>query len=175
MTERKKPDLAAIKLMILDVDGVLTDGTITINADGSESKRFSVLDGHGIRMWHRAGLRTAIISGRQTKATSIRAAQLEITHVFQGCHQKLPALEKLLVQTGVSAGEVVYIGDDVLDIPIMRRVGFAVAVANAVDELKGCCHYITSSSGGGGAVREVVEYILKNTGRWNDLMQRYLV
>lgn len=175
MTERKKPDLAAMKLMVLDVDGVLTDGTITINADGSESKRFSVLDGHGIRMWHRAGLRTAIISGRRSKATDIRAAQLEITHVFQDCHDKLPVIEKLLAQTGVSLGEVVYIGDDILDIPIMRRVGFAVAAANAVDELKGCCHYITSSPGGGGAVREVIEYILKNTGRWNDLMQRYLV
>ena len=175
MTERKKPDLAAIKLMILDVDGVLTDGTVIINADGSESKRFSLLDGHGIRMWHRAALQTAIISGRQSEATSIRAAQLEITHVFQGCHQKLPAFEKLLALTGASPGEVVYIGDDVLDIPIMRRVGFAVAASGAVDELKSCCHYITSSPGGGGAVREVIEYILKNTGRWNDLMQRYLV
>ena len=171
----KKSSLADVELLVLDVDGVLTDGTLIINTDGSESKFFNSLDGHGIRMWHRAGLLTAIISGRRSEATGIRAAQLEITHVFQGCHDKLPAFEKLLGRTGLSASEAVYIGDDVLDIPIMRRVGFAVAAANAVDELKGCCHYITSSPGGGGAVREVVEYILKNTGRWNDLMQRYLV
>lgn len=175
MTERKKPDLAAIKLMILDVDGVLTDGTIIINSDGSESKRFNLLDGHGIRMWHRAGLQTAIISGREAKATGIRAEQLEITHVFQACHKKLPAFEKLLEKTGLSANEVAYIGDDVLDIPILRRVGFAIAVANAVDEAKSCCHYITSRPGGDGAVREVIEYILKNTNRWNELMQQYMV
>ena len=175
MTERKKPDLAAIKMMILDVDGVLTDGTIIINADGSESKRFNLLDGHGIRMWHRAGLQTAIISGRETEATTIRAEQMSITHIFQGCQKKLPAFEKLLAQSRLSTDEVAYIGDDVLDIPIMRRVGFAVAVANAVDEAKSCCHYVTSLAGGNGAVREVIEYILKNTNRWSDLMGRYLV
>lgn len=175
MTEIKKPDLAAIKLMILDVDGVLTDGTIIINADGSESKRFSLLDGHGIRMWHRAGMQTAIISGRETEATRIRAEQLKINHVFQGCQKKLPTFEKLLAQSKLSADEVAYIGDDLLDIPIMRRAGFAVAVENAVDEVKNCCHYVTSLAGGNGAVREVIEYILKNTNRWNDLMGRYLV
>lgn len=175
MTDRKKTDLAAIKLMILDVDGVLTDGTIIIGADGSESKRFNLLDGHGIRMWHRAGLQTAIISGRQTQATETRAAQLQINYVFQNCHKKLPPFEELLAETGLSADKVAYIGDDLLDIPIARRVGFAVAVANAVDELKSCCHYVTSRPGGTGAVREVVEYILKNTDRWNKLMERYLV
>ena len=95
--------------------------------------------------------------------------------MFQGCKKKLPAFEQLLIDANLSAQNVAYVGDDVLDIPIMRRVGFAVAVANAVDEAKSCCHYVTSLPGGSGAVREVIEYILKNTDRWSDLMGRYLI
>ncbi|OHB56989.1 MAG: hypothetical protein A2Y07_11540 [Planctomycetes bacterium GWF2_50_10] len=167
--------LEKIKLLILDVDGVLTDGGIIINADGSESKIFSVLDGHGIRMWHRAGFQSAIISGRTTEATAHRAKQLEITYVYQQCIDKLPTFEQLLNQTGITADEVAYIGDDIMDIPIIRRVGFGVAVANAVSECKSAAHYVTTNTGGRGAVRETVEYILKNTGRWDELMKRYLV
>lgn len=175
MTEHKNPDLAAIKLLVMDVDGVLTDGTITIYADGSESKRFHLVDGHGIKMWHRAGLQTAFLSARPSEATRIRAEQLNINYVFQGCKEKLPAFEQLLIDANLSAQNVAYVGDDVLDIPVATRVGFAVAVKNAVDELKTSAHYVTSCCGGQGAVREVIEYILKNTGRWDQLMQRYLV
>lgn len=175
MQKKTAPKLEEIRLLAMDVDGVLTDGRITINADGSESKGFNVLDGHGIRMWHRAGLETALISSRSAAATTYRAEQLEIKYTLQDCHEKLPAFEQLLRQTGVSASQVAYIGDDLVDLPIMVRVGFAVAVANAVPELKQQADYVTLRQGGSGAVREVVEYILKATGRWQELLQRYLV
>ena len=171
-----KPELDNIELLVMDVDGVLTDGGVIISADGSESKRFNVLDGHGIRMWHRAGLKTAIMSGRTTEATQYRAEQLEITYIYQGCTQKVPAFEKLLEESGLSAERVAYIGDDVLDLPVMKRAGFAVAVSNAVDEVKQQAHYVTKLGGGCGAVREVIEYILKKKkgGDWTKLMEKYL-
>jgi len=173
MSEKQKPNLEDIKLLVIDVDGVLTDGKIQIAADGSETKQFSVLDGFGIRVWHRAGFATAIISGRYSQATIHRAHQLEIKYILQDCRQKLPHFEKLLEETGFSVGQVAYIGDDLIDLPIVLRAGFAVAVANAVDELKHHAHYITNRTGGCGAVREVIEHILKSTGKWQQLTQRY--
>ncbi len=175
MNRNKKPDLSSIKLLILDVDGVLTDGTIVINADGSESKVFDVHDGHGIKMWSRAGLIVAIISGRQSCATEHRAAQLGIEHVMQDQKKKLPAFEQLLDKTGLTAEQVAYIGDDLMDLPLVKRAELGVAVANAVAELKDVADYVTGAPGGRGAVREVIEYILKNTGRWNELVERYTV
>ena len=168
------PNLADIKLLVMDVDGVLTDGSIIVNSDGSETKSFSVLDGHGIRLWHRAGLKTALISGRLSEPTARRAQWLEIEHVFEDCHDKLPVLKDLLDKLGLSPRNVAYIGDDLPDLPVMRFAGFAAAVANAVDEVRQCAHYIASRPGGSGAVREVIEYILKTTGRWQELMKRYL-
>ena len=159
----------------MDIDGVLTDGTITVYSDGSESKTFSLLDGHGIKMWKRAGLKTALISGRESAATKKRANEMEIDFIYQPCERKLAGFEKLLADCHLEPKNIAYIGDDVLDIPIIKRVGFGIAVANAVDELKSCAHYITSRTGGDGAVREVIEYILKNTGQWTGLMERYLV
>jgi 3-deoxy-D-manno-octulosonate 8-phosphate phosphatase (KDO 8-P phosphatase) len=170
-----KTDLGSIKMLVMDVDGVLTDGTIILDADGRESKRFCLLDGHGIRMWHRAGLESAIISGRESVATSVRAEQLSVKHVIQGQKKKLPAYEALLKETGLEARQTVYIGDDLLDIPLVKRAGLGVAVANAVEELKEASDMVTGRAGGEGAVREVIEYILKNTGRWTELMERYLV
>ena len=167
-------DLADIQLLALDVDGVLTDGTLIISSDGSESKFFNALDGHGLRMWQRAGLKVALISGRQSPPTQLRAEQLGIEHVFQDCHFKLPVIEKLLEQIDLAPDKVAYIGDDLPDLPVMRYVGFAVAVANAVDEVKRHADYVTARPGGGGAVREVIEYILKGTDKWPKLMQRYL-
>ncbi len=169
----QEPNLADIKLLVMDVDGVLTDGGVIIHPDGSESKVFNVLDGHGIRMWHRAGLKTAIMSGRTAEATKLRAGQLEIAYVYQECTEKVPAFERLLKESDLSANEVAYIGDDVLDLPVMRRAGFAVAVNNATEDVKQHAHYVTSRSGGRGAVREMIEYILKKTGRWTELMERY--
>jgi 3-deoxy-D-manno-octulosonate 8-phosphate phosphatase (KDO 8-P phosphatase) len=170
----KDADLQKISLLALDVDGVLTDGTLIINADGSESKFFNSLDGHGIRMWRRAGLKVALISGRTSVPTERRAEQLQIEYVFQECHYKLPVIEKLSGQLGLSPANIAYIGDDLTDMPVMRYAGFGAAVANAVDEVKACADYVTSRAGGSGAVREVIEYILKNSGRWQELMKRYL-
>ncbi|MGA2915039.1 MAG: HAD hydrolase family protein [Sedimentisphaerales bacterium] len=175
MTEIKKTDLQQIKLLAMDVDGVLTDGNCLIGPDGMELKSFSLLDGHGIKMWHRAGLKTAIISGRESAATTQRAEEMEINFVYQPFPQKLNCFDRLLADSGLEPKNIAYIGDDVLDIPLIRRAGFAIAVANAVDEVKHYAHYITSRPGGSGAVREVIEYILKNTGKWTDLMERYLV
>ena len=174
MTEKLKANFADIQLLAMDVDGVLTDGTLIINADGSESKFFSALDGHGIRMWQRAGLKVALISGRASEPTKRRAEQLQIEHVFEDCHNKLPVFEEFLAQLGLAPENVAYIGDDLTDLPVIRYVGFGVAVANAVDEVKRHADYVTARAGGSGAVREVIEHILKNTGRWQELLKRYL-
>jgi len=167
-------NLADIEMLVMDVDGVLTDGTLIINGDGSESKSFNSMDGHGIRMWQRAGLKVALISGRASEPTQRRAEQLQIEYVFQDCHHKLPVFEKLLEQIGLSPDKVAYIGDDLTDLPVITYVGFGVAVADAVDEVKRYADYVTARPGGRGAVREVIEYILKNSGRWQQLMDRYL-
>jgi 3-deoxy-D-manno-octulosonate 8-phosphate phosphatase (KDO 8-P phosphatase) len=166
-------DFSRIKLLVLDVDGVLTDGTIIIGADGSESKVFSVIDGHGIAMWHRAGGKTAIISGRTAEAVSHRARELKIEYVYQECKQKLPTFEQLLKEMGLGPEAVAFVGDDLMDIPLVRRAGFGVAVAGAVKELKDEAAYVTVAAGGRGAVREVIEMILKGSGRWDELMKRY--
>jgi len=168
------PDLGDIQLLAFDVDGVMTDGTLIINADGSESKSFNSLDGHGIRMWQRAGLKVAVVSGRASEPTKRRAEQLQIEHVFQDCHHKLPVFEQLLEQLGLLPRQAAYIGDDLTDLPVIRYVGFGVAVANAVDEVKRHADYVTARPGGSGAVREVIEHILKSTGKWQELMKRYL-
>jgi 3-deoxy-D-manno-octulosonate 8-phosphate phosphatase (KDO 8-P phosphatase) len=170
-----KPDLSQIKLLIMDVDGVLTDGGIIIHSDGSESKRFNVLDGQRITLWHRAGLDSAILSGRDTPATNIRAEQIGVKYVLQGCKQKLPAFERLLKDTGCSEQQTAYIGDDWLDLPLLRRVGFAAVVPNGVEEIRPYAHYVTRRSGGDGAVAEVIEYILRQTGRWDKLIARYMI
>ena len=169
-----KKNLADIQVLVIDVDGVLTDGTIVVNGDGSENKFFNVLDGHGIRLWQRAGLKVALLSGRASEPTRHRAQQLEVEYVFQDCHNKLDSLEKFLQQVGLTPDKIAYIGDDLPDLPVIRYVGFGVAVANAVDEVKQYADYVTTRPGGSGAVREVIEYILKNTGRWSELMKRYL-
>jgi len=174
MPEPHQTNLADIQILVLDVDGVLTNGTVVINGDGSESKAFNVLDGHGIRMWQRAGLKVAFLSGRMSEPTRHRAEQLQIDHCLQDCLDKLPALEKLLQQLGLAAQQAAYIGDDLMDLPAIRHVGFGAAVANAIDEVKQSADYVTKPPGGSGAVREVIEYILKKTGRWPELMKRYV-
>jgi len=173
-SKMKDVDFTEIKLLALDVDGVLTNGTLIINADGSESKFFNVLDGHGLRMWQRAGLKVALVSGRASVPTECRAKELGIEYVFQDCHHKLPVVEQLLEQLDLSPANMAFVGDDLTDMPVIRYAGFGVAVANAVDDVKRCADYVTTRPGGSGAVREVIEYILKNSGRWHELMKRYL-
>lgn len=171
----KTTDLKQIQLLIMDVDGVMTDGGIIVHSDGSESKRFCVYDGHRIRMWHRAGRTSAIISGRQSEATAIRAQQLEVRHVYQGCTEKISAFEGLLNTLRLKAEQTAYIGDDLMDMPLLRRAGFGIATANAVSELKQCADWVTARPGGDGAVGEAIEYILKQAGAWATLMERYQV
>jgi len=170
----KTSNFADIQMLVLDVDGVLTDGTLVIHSDGGESKFFNTHDGHGIRMWQRAGLKVALLSGRASEATRRRAEQLNIEYVFEDCFDKLPVLEEFLEQVGLSPEAVAYIGDDLMDLPVMRFVGFGAAVANAVDDVKKYADYVTERPGGSGAVREVIEYILNKNGKWRELMKRYL-
>jgi 3-deoxy-D-manno-octulosonate 8-phosphate phosphatase (KDO 8-P phosphatase) len=161
------------RLLMMDVDGVLTDGRIIQDGHGHELKVFDVKDGHGIVMAHRAKLRTALISGRVSETIRRRAEELGIELVFQKIWNKLEVYEKILVDTELTHDEVAYIGDDLIDIPLLRRVGLAVAVADAVDEVKAAAHLITQRPGGQGAVREVIELILKAQGHWDSLIERY--
>lgn len=174
MSDKAKADLRKIKLLVLDVDGVMTDGGIIVNGDGSESKRFCVRDGHGIRMWRRAGLKVVLLSGRVSSPTSKRAEQLEVDDCLEGCHFKLAAIQELVEKMGLEASEVAFVGDDLPDLPVIRYAGFGAAVANAVEEVRREADYVTRRAGGDGAVREVIEYILKESGRWGEEVKRYL-
>ena len=163
-----------IKLLLVDCDGVLTDGRLWLTEDGDEQKSFNAHDGLGLSLLHRAGLKSGVITGRVSKAVTRRATELGIEFVRQGDHDKVAAFEQLLQQAGVAENEVAFVGDDLPDIPIMQRAEFAVAVADAVAETRSVAHYVTQARGGQGAVREVVELILKAQGRWNDLVAEYL-
>ncbi len=162
-----------IKLVIMDVDGVLTDGTIYLNTQGYETKAFNVLDGTGIAYLRRAGIKTAIISGRNCDAVIHRAKELGIEDVYQGVKNKIDAYKQLLKKYAFSDKEICYIGDDLIDLPVFYRVGFPVAVANATPMVKQHSAYITKVRGGQGAVREVAEKILKYQDKWHLIMERY--
>ena len=162
-----------VKMVIMDVDGVLTDGKIILDANGTESKAFYVQDGSAITYLHRAGIKTAIISGRASKVVELRAKELCIEDVYLGIHKKLDAYEQILKKYKIKDSEICYIGDDLIDLPILRKVGFSVAVPNAPSEVKEEVSYITDASGGYGAVREVTEKILKSQGKWNTIISRY--
>ncbi len=163
-----------VKLLLMDCDGVLTDGRLWLMADGDEQKTFHARDGQGISLFHRAGLKTGIISGRTSSAVERRAQDLKMSYVRQYAKDKIEALDEILAAAGVSTNECAYIGDDVADIPIMHRVALAVAVADAVEETKQAAHYVTELNGGHGAVREVTDLILKAQGKWDEVMRRFL-
>jgi len=162
-----------IKLLLMDCDGVLTDGQIELLENGDEQKTFHARDGQGISLFHRAGWKTGIISGRTSSAVERRAQDLKMAYVRQYAKDKIKALEEILAAAEIAPEECAYIGDDVGDIPVMLRVGFAVAVADAVLETKQAAHYVTELKGGRGAVREVTDLILKAQGRWEELMKHY--
>lgn len=166
--------LEDIKLLIIDVDGVLTDGRIFCNDRGEEQKVFHVKDGSGIAFWHRAGLKSAIISGRTSRAVEYRARELGIEDVCQGAHNKLEVYERLIERHGVRDEEVCYIGDDLIDLPVLRRVGFSVAVTGSPEEVLSRVDYVTKAPGGEGAVREVVEKVLKSQGKWEGILKKYI-
>lgn len=158
-----------IKLLLMDCDGVLTDGRIWLFENGEEQKGFHTRDGLGIELLHRAGLKSGIISGRTSSAVQRRAEALGMSFVALGVADKLQAFAETIAQAGVSDEEVAFIGDDLTDIPLMVRSGLGVAVADAAPEARERAHYVTKLAGGYGAVREVIELILKAQGRWDDL------
>lgn len=163
-----------IDLLVLDVDGVLTDGRITLAGDGEEIKSFSVRDGAGMKYWRRMGKKLAIISGRGSPTVSRRAQELGVDVVRLNALDKLPVLEEVLAELGVSADRAAVFGDDLPDLPMMYHCGLAIAPADAVDEVRSVAAYITEAPGGGGCVREAIETILKATGLWEKVMARYL-
>jgi 3-deoxy-D-manno-octulosonate 8-phosphate phosphatase (KDO 8-P phosphatase) len=163
-----------IKLLILDVDGVLTDGQIIFGRDGELMKNFHSQDGLGIAAAHRAGMKTAIITGRESQIVHLRSSELKIMDVYQGSMSKIEALAALIAKYSLTVEEVAYVGDDLLDLPVMIQVGLSCAVANAVTEVKQHAHLVTVHSGGHGAVREVVEFILKSQGKWDDIVNAYM-
>lgn len=171
---RPKPALIArakkIRVLLMDVDGVLTDGRIWLlsRRDGtaSEIKGFHSQDGAGLKVARAAGLRTGIITGRESSAVTQRARECEIEFVYQHRATKIEAFEEIMRTTGVSSSEIAYVGDDLPDLPVLQRAGLAVAVANAVPEVKHAAHFVTSRSGGDGAVREVIELLVKAQGKW---------
>lgn len=162
-----------IKLLLMDCDGVLTDGKIWLTEDYDEQKSFHTRDGQGLSLIHRAGLRTGIISGRKSSAVARRAHDLKIAYVHQFAKDKVQALEEIIAEAAVSSDECAFIGDDLADIAVMRRVGLAIAVADAARETKEAAHYVTEMNGGEGAVREVCELILKSQNRWPELIESF--
>ncbi len=167
--------LQKIRVMILDVDGVMTDGTIIYDFAGQELKSFNVRDGAAIKWLQRAGLEVAIISGRESAPVLARAKELGIEKVVLGALDKLAAFEHFLDQFGYQPEEIAYIGDDLHDLPILERAGFCACPADAVDEVRNVSDYICRASGGKGAVREVAELILKGRKQWSDTIKRYRV
>ncbi len=164
----------AVELILSDVDGVLTDGAVVFDNQGIESKRFHVRDGTGIRLWQRAGGRFGLITGRTSHVVEVRAAELGIALVRQGVDDKPPAVREILASLGLRGEQVCYIGDDLPDLPVFGQVGLGVAVCNACAEVRATAHLVTQAAGGMGAVREVIETILKAQGRWDDLLRRFL-
>ena len=170
-----KQKASKIKALVLDIDGVLTNGLIGYSGiAGEEIKFFHVRDGHGIKLAKRAGLKVGAISGRTAGANKKRAAELEFDFLCEGEKDKSAAFEVLLKEFNLKDEECLYIGDDVVDIPILRRVGMAVTVADAPEYMDEYCDFRTSRKGGEGAVREVIEILLKEKGQWEDLLRKYI-
>jgi 3-deoxy-D-manno-octulosonate 8-phosphate phosphatase (KDO 8-P phosphatase) len=166
---------AKVKLMIFDVDGVLTDGSLHYGPEGEMMKTFNVQDGLGIKLLQEAGIHTAIISARRSASVLSRAKDLGIPFVHQGGHDKLTPFQELLAKTGLTAEQVGFIGDDVVDLPILTRVGFAVGVPNGRAEVLSRVHHVTQAHGGRGAVREVCDFVLRATGSYDKVMAQFLV
>jgi len=163
-----------IELILSDVDGVLTDGGIWYDNQGVELKAFHIRDGLGIKLWQRAGFKFGLLTARTSHIVKLRALELGIDLVRQGFENKLPAAQDILRELHLEPDQVCYIGDDLTDLPVIRHVGLGVAVADAVSEVRSAATYITKSPGGRGAVRELVELVLKGKNRWDDVVQKYV-
>ncbi len=166
--------LGEIKAVGFDVDGVLTDGRVIIHSDGSESKHFHSRDGHGLKLLRQAGLLLFIITGRRSSVVEIRARDLGIEEVHQKAVDKLAVFEDILARHGLEPRQTAFAGDDLIDLPILRRAGLAMAPADACPEVLAEADFVASAAGGHGAARQMAEYILKGQGRWPELMARYL-
>jgi 3-deoxy-D-manno-octulosonate 8-phosphate phosphatase (KDO 8-P phosphatase) len=162
-----------VRLLILDVDGVLTDGVILLHADGSEAKGFHIRDGAAIVWAQRAGLPVGFLSARVSAATTQRAAQLAVRFLQQGVPNKQVAFEQMLRDVDVEEESVAYMGDDLLDLPVLRRAGFAAAPADAAAEVREAAHWVSTAGGGRGAVRELIELVLRAQGRWEDVVAQF--
>lgn len=165
--------LAKIKLLLLDVDGVLTDGRIIFDSQGNELKAFDVKDGHGLKLLQRAGIKVGIITGRSSEVVSRRAKELEIEILYQGALHKLEPYLEILSEQGLTDEQIAYVGDDVVDLPILRRVGFSATVADAIPDVSPFVDYVASRPGGSGAVREICDLLLRASGQWDELTKRY--
>ncbi|WP_255988564.1 3-deoxy-manno-octulosonate-8-phosphatase KdsC [Chitinolyticbacter albus] len=170
MTEQAR----AVRMMIFDIDGVMTDGSLYYTDAGEELKAFNSLDGHGLRMLASTGVKLAIITGRQSRLVEHRARNLQIDYLYQGAHDKLATFHELLTEAGLSAEQCGYVGDDVIDLPVMRRVAFAVAVPDAPELVRENAHYITRQGGGRGAVRETCELVMREQGTLDGVLAQYL-
>jgi 3-deoxy-D-manno-octulosonate 8-phosphate phosphatase (KDO 8-P phosphatase) len=173
MTSTLHERCARIEMLVLDVDGVLTDGRIIYTDDGVEVKAFHVRDGSGLKLWEKAGKRSGIVTGRTSRIVSVRAMETGIKTVVQGAADKLPAYLAMIAREGLAPEQVCTVGDDVTDLPILRRSGLAVAVADACPEVIADAHFVTRACGGCGAVRETIELILKCQGLWPGLIAAY--
>jgi len=165
--------LKRIELLVLDVDGVLSEGSIIYDDHGMEQKRFYVRDGSGLKIWNFVGKRAAIITGRSSRLVEVRAAELGVNPVIQGSFEKLPALRSVLAETGLRPEQACMIGDDIPDLGVMRSCGLAVAPADACSEAREVAHYVTRAAGGRGAVREAIELILQAQGHWQSSVSRF--
>jgi 3-deoxy-D-manno-octulosonate 8-phosphate phosphatase (KDO 8-P phosphatase) len=178
-TQHVRLRAAKIKLLLMDVDGVMTNGKLYHFPDEEgnmiETKGFDSQDGIALQWMQWKGLQTGVISGRESLGTTERARQLKMNYVYQGHIEKVPILEKIMAEADLLPDEVAYMGDDFTDLVVMRRVGFAVAVANARPEVKREAHYVTEATGGNGAVREVIELILDAWGFWSEILEKYEV
>ena len=166
--------MTSIKLLLFDVDGVLTDGSILVHADGSESKQFNIRDGAGIVWAQRAGLTVGLLSARLADATSVRAAQLGIRIVVQGAANKLAGYDQILADHGLTDAQVGYMGDDLQDLPVLRRAAFSAAPADAAPEVRAAVQWVSASGGGHGAARECIEHVLRAQGVWRSAVADYL-
>ena len=169
-----RPDLTAIKLVGFDVDGVLTDGRIIVDDQGREAKNFYSRDGLGLKILKNLGLEVALITGRESRLLEIRARDLGLTEVHQGVTDKWRVLEKVLNKHGLTPREAAFAGDDLVDLPVLSRVGLALAPADAVPEVLAAAHFVAAAPGGRGAARQMVEFILKGQGRWDEALRPYL-
>ncbi|HVC20779.1 MAG TPA: HAD-IIIA family hydrolase [Vicinamibacterales bacterium] len=164
-----------LRLLLFDVDGVLTDGTILLHADGTEAKRFAIRDGTAIVWAQKAGLLTGVLSARSSAATVQRATQLGMSIIYQGVGSKIEAFEEIVRRHAIEPPDIAYMGDDLLDLPVLQRVGLSAAPADAVPDVRARVDWVSASPGGGGAARDLIEMVLRAQGRWDPLLHGYAV